>query len=543
MQLRSYQESSRDAVREAMRTYSAVMLVLPTGGGKTVLFSDIAKRAALNGKRVLILAHRDTLIKQASRKLTDYGVTHGIIMAGFTPAPRRLVQVASVQTLVRRLEKMKEAMQRARDHARSAALASGLSEDESNAKADAAARALGFDLIIIDEAHLSSAKSYMMIREAFPDARVLGVTGSPIRLDGKGLGVGAGGMFEHIVVGVNIRYLIDEGFLVQPVYYGSRQKVDLSGIKKVAGDYDSDALAEVMDKPKITGDAITHWQRICPGVPAAAWCVNVAHAKHVAEEFNAAGIPAMALSGESTSEERDAATRALENGTLKVVTSAMLLVEGWDCPAIGAVILLRPTMSLSSYLQFIGRSLRTIYAPGMPQDTTEQRFAAIDAGPKGRKAFVLDHCDLWRRHGFADDIREWSLDGVTKQKGKKKEQEDKGPDLSQCPKCFFVHAPADACPACGHVYEVKVRKLEHADGELTEITAEMKERLKNQHRAEVRGAKSLQDLERIAAQRGYKPSWAKNVFEAKARTRAKYQGQRQQSASDAAVDWMDRIRS
>ena len=490
--LRDYQEASENAVREAMRTFSAVLLVLPTGAGKTVLFSSIARKAALKGKRVLILAHRDTLIKQASRKLNDYGVAHGIIMAGFSPNPRRLVQVASVQTLVRRLKQMQ-------------------------------ARGEKFDLIVIDEAHLSSAKSYMVIREAFPDARVLGVTGSPIRLDGKGLGVGAGGMFEHIVVGVNIRHLIDNGFLVQPTYYGSREQVDLSGVKKIAGDYDAEALAGVMDKPKITGNAIEHWKRICPGVPAAAWCVNVAHAKHVAEEFNAAGIPAMALSGESTSEERDAANRALENGTLKVVTSAMLLVEGWDCPVIGAAILLRPTMSLASYLQFVGRSLRTIYAPGMPLDTVEQRFAAIDAGPKGRKAFILDHCDLWKKHGFADEVREWSLDGVIKAKGKKK-AEDKPLPVAQCPKCYLVHDPAPVCPGCGHVYEAKVRKLEYAEGELTEITADMALRMKNQRHAEVRGAKTIEDLERIAAQRGYSPGWAKATFNARAKAREKYAG-------------------
>lgn len=466
----------------------------------TVVFSYIARSAAEKGRRILILAHRDTLIKQASRKLNDYGVPHGIIMAGFTPTPRRLVQVASVQTLVRRLEKMK-------------------------------ARGEKFDMIIIDEAHLSAAKSYMDVRAAFPDAVVLGVTGSPVRLDGKGLGLGAGGMFETLVQGIGIRQLIDQAYLVKPTYYGSREQVDLSGVKKIGGDYDAEALAAVMDKPKITGNAIEHWKKICPGVPAVAWCVNVAHAEHVAAEFNAAGVPALALSGDSTPDERDRALKALETGTLKIITFAMLLVEGVDCPAIGAVILLRPTMSLSSYLQVIGRGLRTIYAPGMPLDTAEQRFAAIDAGPKGRTCFVLDHCDLWRKHGFADDDREWSLDGVTKKKGKKKEQ-DTGPDLAQCPKCFHIHDPAPACPACGHIYEIKVRKLEYAEGELTEITPEMRAKLSNERKAEVRGAKTLQELERIAAQRGYKPSWAKNVYEAKARTRAKYQPLRPPGSAD-----------
>lgn len=458
----------------------------------TVVFSYIARGAASKGKRVLILAHRDTLIKQASRKLNDYGVPHGIIMAGFTPNPRRLVQVASVQTLVRRLAQMK-------------------------------ARGETFDMIIIDEAHLSAAKSYMDIRAAFPDAIVLGVTGSPIRLDGKGLGAGAGGMFQVLVQGISIKQLIAQAYLVKPVVYASKEQVDLAGVKKVGGDYDSDALAKVMDKPKITGNAIEHWRKICPGVPAVAWCANVAHAEHVAAEFNAAGIPALALSGESTPDDRDRALKALELGTLKIITFAMLLVEGVDCPAIGAVILLRPTMSLSSYLQVIGRGLRTIYAPGMPLDTAEQRFAAIAAGPKGGKCFVLDHAGLTFKHGFADDEREWSLDGVIKAKGKKK-AEDKPLPVAQCPKCYLVHDPAPVCPGCGHVYEAKVRKLEYAEGELTEITADMAMRMRNQRHAEVRGAKTIEDLERIAAQRGYSPGWAKATFNARAKAREKYAG-------------------
>lgn len=526
--LRPYQDEFVHQVRIEYRNGSkAVILVAATGAGKTVVFSYIARNAADRGRRVLILAHRDTLIKQASRKLNDYGVQHGIIMAGFTPNPRRLVQVASVQTLVRRLKQILASMEAAYEKAKAAALAAGLSEEEADAKGREARRALGFDMIVIDEAHLSAAKSYMDIRAAFPDAIVLGVTGSPIRLDGKGLGKGSGGMFETLVQGISIRQLIDQAFLVKPVVYASREQIDLAGIKKVGGDYDAEALAEVMDKPKITGNAIEHWKKICPGVPAVAWCANVAHAEHVAAEFNAAGVPALALSGKDDPAERDRALKALERGTIKIITFAMLLVEGVDCPAIGAVILLRPTMSLSSYLQVIGRGLRTIYAPGMPIDTVEERFAAIAAGPKGGKCYVLDHCGLTFKHGFADDEREWSLDGVVKKKGKKKEQEPKR-DLLQCPKCYHVHDPEPTCPACGHVYEVKVRKVEYAEGQLEEITPEMRasmdERMKNLRRAEVRGAKTLEELERIAAQRGYSPGWARHTFEAKAKAREKFRG-------------------
>lgn len=484
--LRDYQNDFVHKVRIEYRNgVKAVLLVAATGSGKTVVFSYIAKAAAAKDSRVLILAHRDQLIKQASRKLTDNGVTHGIIMAGFTPNPRRLVQVASVQTLVRRLEKMKAA-------------------------------GITFDLIVIDEAHLSAAASYIKVLETWPDARVLGVTGSPARLDGKGLGRGQGGCFDVLVQGISIKQLITQGYLVKPTVYASKTQVDLSSVKKVGGDFDNAALAEVMDKPVITGSAIEHYRKICPGVPAVAWCANVAHARHVAEQFNAAGIPALALCGEDDSAERDRALDALSTGKLKVITFAMLLVEGVDCPAIGAVILLRPTMSLSSYLQTIGRGLRPIYAPGMPLDTVEQRFAAIDAGPKGRKCFVLDHAGLVFRHGLADEEREWTLDGVTKKKGKKKNEEKPVP-IAQCPKCFLVHDPAPTCPACGHVYEARARNLNEVEGDLAEVTEEVAEQLRRNRRREVASARTMDELNKIAAQRGYKPGWAKQVFSARQR--------------------------
>ncbi len=483
--LRDYQLKAEDDVRDALRTTQAVLLVLATGAGKTVIFSDIARKSALKGKRILILAHRDTLIRQASAKLMDYGVEHGIIMSGFTPARHRAVQVASVQTLTRRLKQV----------------------------------SLNFDLVVIDEAHLSSAKSYKDVIDAItavsPKVRVLGVTGSPIRLDGKGLHRDQGGLFQHMVTGISIKDLIAQAFLVQPVVYAAAERINLDGVKKSGGDYDSQALADVMDKPVITGSAIEHYKRICPGVPAVAWCANVAHAQHVADDFNANGVPALALSGESTAEDRAKALKALSDGSIKVVTFAMLLVEGVDCPAIGAIIMLRPTMSLASYLQVIGRGLRTLYAPGMPLDTVQQRLAAIYAGPKGNRCFVLDHAGLTFKHGFADEIREWSLDGIVKKKGKKKDKEPTI-NLKQCEKCFLVHAPSDVCPGCGYEYPVKTRKIEEVDGELKEITAEMREKIAEQERARQRSAQAAaKSVEEMVAQLGYSKNRAEAIVKAR----------------------------
>lgn len=485
--LRPHQITARDRTREELAAHDAVLLVACTGFGKTILAGDVIDRAAGYGRSVLFMAHRDTLIKQTSRKLSECDIEHGIIMSGFTPKPRCKVQVASVQTLVRRLDKVKHE----------------------------------FDLIIIDEAHLSAAKTYRLILARWPKAKVIGLTGSPCRLDGKGLGRAAGGVYDVMVESATNADLIADGYLVRPVVYAPADRIDLSGIKKIGGDYDTEALAQVMDKPKITGSAIDAWRKHCPGVPAVAWCANVAHAQHVAAEFNAAGIPAVALSGDDDTNERDRALAGLANGTIKVISFAMLLVEGVDCPAIGAIIMLRPTMSLSSYLQVIGRGLRTIYADGMPLDTLEQRQAAMDAGPKGRKCFVLDHAGLTFKHGFADDVREWSLEGVVKKKGGKKKQEEVLP-LKQCGHCFCVHAPAPVCPSCGHVYQTKSRKIEHEDGELAEITPEMRAQMSRERKIEVGKAKTLEELQKIAAARGYSEKWATHVFEAKQSKSSKF---------------------
>lgn len=482
--LRDYQEQAVADVREAFKSgSSAVLLVLATGAGKTVIFSHIAKNAAELGNNVLILAHRDQLIKQASRKLREYGVRHGIIMAGFTPDMTARVQVASVQTLVRRLGKFKWQPK----------------------------------LIVIDETHLAAAKSYRQILDHFPGARVLGVTGSPCRLDGKPLGKAVGGIFDEMVTGISIRQLIDRGFLVQPVVYAPAEKLDLSGVHVSKGDFDTTELAAVVDKPQITGSAVAHYQRICPGEPAVAWCVNLAHAEHVAAEFNAQGIKTMMLSGEDDGDTRDRALKALETGAVQVITFVGILIEGVDCPAISCIIMLRPTMSLSSYLQVIGRGLRP------------HTFAG---GRKKTRCVVLDHAGLTFKHGLADEERDWSLDDEeAKKPGKKKKPEERN-DVIQCvgpSGCFGVWRKDDsplACPHCGNPVPVKeARALEHAEGELAEITPEMAEAMRAAKRNEVRGAKTLEELQRIAAARGYSPGWARATFEAKQRTRQKYQRQ------------------
>ncbi|EMD0638886.1 DEAD/DEAH box helicase [Salmonella enterica] len=475
--LRDYQDDAVCNVRYAFREVENVILVLATGAGKTVIFSEITRLAKEKGSRVLILAHRDQLIKQCSRKLTDIGTTHGVIMAGYTPAPHESVQVGSVQTVVRRLEKMRWKP----------------------------------DIIIIDECHLSAAATYVTIRNFFPKSKLLGVTGSPCRLDNKPLGSEHGGLYDRMVVGISIGELIERGYLVPPRVFAPSEQIDLSGLRPKSGqDFNVDLLAEKMNKPKLTGDAINQYKTVCMGKPAVAWCVNIAHASAVADAFNAAGVPAAMLCGDHDTHYRDEVLGKLATGEIMVVTFVGLLVEGVDVPEIACIILLRPTMSLSSYLQTIGRGLRPL--------------------PGKYCCFVLDHAGLTFRHGFADEERDWSLDWGERQK-KKKGTAAPAITLEQCPGCGAVFSPASGqkaaerkraekpewpgemcCPNCWHDIQRKARDVSMEDGRMEEITPEMVKRMKEAKRREVGMAQTLEELLQIAAMRGYNSQWAYQIW-------------------------------
>lgn len=473
LKLRWYQEDAVKDVRNSfIEGFKSPLLVLPTGGGKTVIFCHIAYTTASRGKRVLILVHRVELLRQTSNKLREAGVSHGLINPKYTPNITAPVQVASVQTLVNRLDKIPPP-----------------------------------DLIIIDEAHHALAGNWKKIINHYPHARVLGVTATPCRGDGTGLGIEAGGVFDDLVMGPQIPELIKEGFLVKPVIYAPKERLNLTAVKIVRGDYDNRQIAELVDKPQITGNAVEHYRKLCPGVPAVVFCVSVNHAQHVAEEFRQAGYRAYHADGTLDDDIRVRILNGLGDGTVDVVTSCDLISEGTDIPAIGCAILLRPTKSTGLYLQQVGRALRT--SDGKTQ------------------AIILDHVGNVITHGLPDEARQWSLDGDKKTKRKAKDDEV-NIKVTHCPSCFCIHEPNGhnvmtesgwnpACPSCGHIYEKKEKtgEPETVDGELTQITEQQREMMKRQKVIEVAKAKTLEELERLGKARGYKPTWAKYVFESR----------------------------
>lgn len=460
IKLRKYQDEAVLKVRDSYKSGNrSPLVVLPTGGGKTVIFSHIAANVAARGKQVLILVHRVELLRQTSSALTKSGVHHGLINPKYTPDLMAKVQVCSVQTLNKRMQKYP----------------------------------LSPDLIIVDEAHHATAGTWRKILEFYPRSRVLGVTATPIRGDGVGLGVHSGGLFDDLIIGPQVSELIAGGFLVAPVVYAPMERIDLTGVRVKMGDYDKEELAKRLDKPHITGNVVAHYTKLCPGTPAVAFCVSIAHAEHVANEFRAAGFKAYAVDGSLDDDVRKRILGGLGNGSIDVVTSCDLISEGTDIPAIGAAILLRPTQSLGLFLQQVGRALR-------PCEGKE-------------RAIILDHVGNVITHGMPQEDREWSLDGENKRKRGKKE-EQKAVRVKQCPKCYSVHEPAPNCPQCGHFYEADVKKLEQRDGELRQITSEQAAVLaaKKAKNREVGKTRTLEELEALASARGYKPGWAKHIW-------------------------------
>lgn len=456
--LRKYQTDAVNGVRQAYAAgRRAPLLVLPTGGGKTTIFSYVTASAAAKGRCVYLIAHRAELVKQIAMTLARFGTRHRIVAPGpivrqvqveqfkvygrtFVD-PQARVFVASVQTMVKRLD-------------------AGLPPP---------------DLIVIDEAHhLTTDSTWGRVVAAFPEAKLLPVTATPCRLDGKGLGVGSGGLADELVTGPTMRELIEAGFLSPYRIYAPPNALDLSGVRSRMGDYAKDQLSAAMDKPSITGDAVAHYQRLVPGKRAVAFCVSVAHAQHVANEFLGAGIPAEFLDGTLDAVERDRIIKRFEAGQTLVLSSCDIISEGFDLPAIEAAILLRPTQSLSLYIQQVGRALRTF--------------------PGKTEAVILDHVGAVVTHGLPDEEREWSLDGMAPRKRQAANDNEPDVKISTCPKCFAIHLPAPNCPTCGHVYPVQERKIEQADGELQEVTADAVEAMRRQKRAMQGQAQSVEAL-------------------------------------------------
>ena len=405
LEKRKYQEDCLNALKKKINQgKKKVMLVLPTGAGKTVIFSKITKNCFENDKNVLILVHKKELVQQASDKLTSFDVEHGVIQSG-KPWKQCSIQVASVQTLINRLNFMSHFQP---------------------------------DLIIVDEAHhVAPNNTWTKVLNKYPNAITLGVTATPERLDGNNLGF----YFEDLVVGVNIPHLVSKGFLAPHVVYAPPNNLNVSKIKTIGGDYNLKQLAEETIQADIVGDAVEQYKAHADGLPAIAFCVSIDHAKITCEKFKKAGYKAAVVDGKMKEKDRDEAIQGLANGSVQVLCSCMIVSEGTDIPEVACAILLRKTKSMGLYMQQVGRILR-------PQ--------------KNKTAIILDHVGNTREHGFVDEPREWSLQC----KPRSKRKFEKAPAVQTCKVCFATFRPSKICPACGHEIIPTQRELTEAEGKL-----------------------------------------------------------------------------
>jgi len=458
--LRPYQETAISGLRDAFKHgFRAPLLVSPTGSGKTVMFSHLSGQMTSRGKRVVVMAHREEINDQISRTLSQFDVRHGMITSGTLYDRRMMAHVASVQTLAKRLDRVQVP-----------------------------------DYVIVDEAHHAvGASTYGKIIEHWrglnPALRIIGVTATPERLSGEGLGE----TFDEMVLGPTTRELIELGALSPyRLFAPSGPAVDLSGIKSRGGDYAKDQLGVALDKPAIIGSAVNEYRKLCDGLPAVAFCVSVEHAHHTAEQFRAAGYRSAAIDGKMDKALRRQIVQDFGRGAINVLTSADIVSEGFDVPGIVAAILLRPTQSLGLYLQQVGRALRT--ADGKSH------------------AIILDHVMNHERHGLPDDPREWSLAG--RDRSKKKSADD-APACRQCEKCYAVSpASAQKCRDCGAAFPVKVRKVEEVAGTLSEVEIA---RIRRNAAKEQAAARTIEDLIRLGTARGMQnpAGWARHVAAAR----------------------------
>ena len=348
--LRPYQQTIVQSVNKAFSNAPKVLLQLPTGGGKTVIFCEIVKQYLAENKKAIIVVHRKELLDQASIALSRLQIQHSLIAPGERVDPSHTVIVASVQSLNR--------------------------------------RTLNFqpDILIIDEGHHAAGNNnWTKAIKKWPKAKTLGVTATPCRLDGKPLG----NLFNILVSGPPTAELISQNYLAPVRVFSPQASVTAEGVGTRIGEYIQSQLAERFDTPEVAEEAVLNFQRICPEAKAIVFCCSVSHAEHTAQAFQNAGFSSACLHGKLSKVERESILQQFQKGTIQIVTSRDLISEGTDIPDAQAAILLRPTQSESLYLQQVGRVLRT--------------------SPNKRFAVIIDLAGNTWKHGLPDEHREWSI--------------------------------------------------------------------------------------------------------------------------------------
>ncbi len=455
--LRDYQVAAVEDLRKSFRAGSRKLLLQAgTGSGKTIIASEIIKSAVSKGKMVLFLAHRRELIDQCSDKLMRFGVSHGLIMAGRERSMREDVQVASVQTIwSRSVKQNKIPLPPA-------------------------------DLLVIDEAHRSLSPTYLHLIERYTElgATILGMTATPVRGDGRGLGH----VYEDMIKCPPIKDLTEAGHLV-PIRYYAPSAPDLTGVKVRMGDYVEKELAGRMEP--LIGSIVENWARLAEGRPTVVFATGVRHSIWLKDEFEKAGVSAAHMDAKTPDDERQQILAGLWEGRIDVLCNCMVLTEGWDCPPVSCCVLARPTKNIGLYFQMAGRTLR-------PWDGKDD-------------CLLIDHAGAIYEHGFIHEEIPWDLDanGKIKERIQKKKKKKKSKPIT-CPECKHVFEALEECPECGWKPKTKGKEYQWIAGELVEVDKE----------AEVKYSQAMKkawyfQLISYAREKGYQPGWVSHTYKKK----------------------------
>jgi superfamily II DNA or RNA helicase len=461
--LRDYQINAISNLRDSLRHHRRVCLQLPTGAGKTRIAAEIASLASDKGHGVMFLATRRELIHQAAIAFQKEGLSVGKVMAGERSNTHANIQICSMDTV----------------HARVVRGSGKLVLPAAK-------------LVIADEAHLFITRARQEVLSLWPGAALIGLTATPIRGDGRGLGQ----VFDDLVLGPSIRELTDQGHLV-PVRYFAPSKPDLSKIRlDKDGDYQQKELTKRMNQPKLVGDIIDNWKRLASDRQTVVFCTSIAHSIAVCEAFCAAGIKAEHIDAETPNDHRAAILARVESGATQVVCNVFVMSYGLDIPSLSCAVIARPTKSLGLYMQSVGRILRPF--PGK-----------VDA-------MVIDHSGAVEENGFIDAFIPWSLDGDVKIKDAilKEQQAAKEPAQIECSVCHAVFVARHVCPSCGHEMVRAGKPLPVVQADLEEIKAPKMTAAEKRNATHDWPTKIafIGGLKTLAAEQGKKDGWVAHKY-------------------------------
>lgn len=428
-------------------THNTVMAAMMLGG------------SAQRGQASQFIVHRKELIQQTSATFAAVGIPHGFIASGMPVNGSQPVQLAGIQTLVNRLDLARVPQ-----------------------------------LCVWDECHHLTAGMWDRVFQQYPNAFHIGLTATPQRLDGRGLA----DHFDVMVLGPSVRQLIDRGYL-SPFEYYAPGKPDLVGVHTVAGDFNRGEVAGAMDKPKLVGDIVEHYQRLAAGQQGIVFAAGREHSRHIAEAFASEGIRAAHVDGSMNDNDRHRAVEGFRRGDIQLLSNVDLFGEGFDVPGLVYAGLARPTKSLALHLQQVGRSLRVMEGKA--------------------NAIICDHAGNAFLHGMPDDPRHWTLEGRAKSTRASGPSDALG--VHSCPECYRVtHSTVPVCPQCGYEFPIKARNPAWEEGELFRLDGvASKEAAAQARKDEERACKTAAELMRLGIERGYKnPSgWARQKIELRQR--------------------------